>query len=108
LLTEASGVSAVIDEEKIPLDPSVRSVASSLKRPVMEVANIGGDYELLVAIPPKKAKAAQAAVNQVGGKLTFIGKLTGQKGARKQNVLVSGTRTRPMPNIGWDAFSPEP
>jgi thiamine-monophosphate kinase len=108
LLAEASGLSAVINEEKIPLDPSVQSVASKLGGSVLDVACVGGDYELLAAIPPKKAKAAQAAVAKAGGKLSFIGELIKEEGPRKRNLLKNGTKTTLLPDAGWDAFAPEP
>jgi thiamine-monophosphate kinase len=107
LLTEASGLSAIVDEGKLPLDPEVPKVASKLGRSPTEVAFIGGDYELLVAIPPRRAKAAKEAVGRVGGRLTFIGELTERKGAHRSNILMSGKKVLPLPDIGWDAFAPQ-
>ena len=104
LLTAASRVSATIEFDRIPFDPWVGRVASRLEMDEGVVAFLGGDYELLVALPPAALARTQAAIARAGGRLTVIGKV----GRRGPNLLVRGGGPLPLPDIGWDAFSRVP
>jgi len=100
LLAEASRVRVEVDEAKLPLVAGLRSpglpAAQRRRR-----AFYGGDYELLLALPPRAFPFAGRAVKSAGGRLTAIGRVARGDGA----WLVSGDRVRPMPPPGWRPFS---
>lgn len=75
-LCRASGVSATIRAEKVPLSPAAKKLASHPNW--LEVMLTGGDdYELLVAAPPDAADALAAAALQARTDgLTAIGEIT--------------------------------
>ncbi|MGD0587378.1 MAG: thiamine-phosphate kinase [Thermoplasmata archaeon] len=100
LLAGASGVRVELIEEKLPLTAALRgpTLSSSERR---RRAFFGGDYELLVALPPRSFPAAQRAVRRVGGRLTAIGRV-----ARGQRAwLQRDEKMRPMPAAGWRPFA---
>jgi len=100
LLAEASQVRVEVDWDRLPL-------AIPLRDPALPVAErrrrafYGGDYELLLALPPRSFPAAQAAVRRAGGRLSSIGRVARGRGA----WLTIGRRTRPMPPAGWRPFA---
>jgi len=100
LLADASHVRLEVDWDRLPLavplrDPSLRP-AERRRR-----AFYGGDYELLLALPPRSFPAARKAVQRVGGRLSAIGRVARGQGA----WLTIGSRTRPMPPAGWRPFA---
>jgi len=100
LLADASGVRIEVDEDRLPLIPSLRKTdLSSAER--RRRAFYGGDYELLLAVPSRAFPAAERAVRRVGGRLSLIGRVTRGRGA----WLWSGGRVRPMPPAGWRPFA---
>lgn len=105
LLTRASGVSAILRQEDLPLHPRVARVSRSLHVEPGRVAFLGGDYELLVALPPRRVPAAVRAVGRAFGRLTVIGSL-GPPGS--PNLLSISGKTTPLPDVGWDAFAKNP
>ena len=100
LLADASRVRVEVDWDRLPLAPSLRkpSLSPAERR---RRAFYGGDYELLLALPPRSFPAARTAVRGAGGRLTAIGRVTRGRGA----WLVSGARTGPMPPPGWRPFA---
>jgi thiamine-monophosphate kinase len=100
LLAESSGVRIEVDEDRLPLAPSLRAndLSPTERR---RRAFYGGDYELLLALPSRAFPAAERAVRQVGGRLSAIGRVTRGRGA----WLRSGGRMRPMPPAGWRPFA---
>lgn len=99
LLADASRVRVEVEERRLPLVRALRdrNLSASERR---RRAFYGGDYELLLALPPSAVASAQRAVHRVGGRLTTIGKVTRGRGA----WLQSGGRVRPMPPSGWRPF----
>lgn len=95
LIAEASGVSIVVDESAVPLDPSVQQ---KLGRAVaLELALGGGeDYELIVA-------ARESELRSSGVHLTVIGEVAAGTSARVLVRDASGT-TRAATDAGYDAF----
>jgi thiamine-monophosphate kinase len=102
LLAAASRVRVVVEEEDLPLDPGVTTVARSLPHR-RAVAFFGGDYELLATVRPMDLARAQRAVTAVGGSLTPIGRIERGRGA----WLASPVGVEPMPRSGWQPFAPE-
>ncbi len=98
LLAAASRVRVVVEEERLPLAPRLRSLAPSRRR---ALAFYGGDYELLTAVPPRRVASAVRAVRAVGGRLTQVGAIERGRGA----VLVSRAGPIPMPPAGWQPFA---
>jgi len=99
LLAEASRVRVEVDEDRLPLTPALRdpnlSAAERRRRTLY-----GGDYELLLTLPPRAFPTAQRAVRDAGGRLTAIGRVVRGRGA----WLEYGGRMRPMPPAGWQPF----
>ncbi|HKN07641.1 MAG TPA: thiamine-phosphate kinase [Thermoplasmata archaeon] len=100
LLAEASGVRIEVDEDRLPLTPSLRKakVSAAQRR---RRAFYGGDYELLLTLPGRAFPAAELAVRGVGGRLTAIGRATRGRGA----WLRCFGGLRPMPSAGWRPFA---
>jgi thiamine-monophosphate kinase len=99
LLSEASRVRVVVEEGRLPLTRALRdpSLSPTERR---QRAFYGGDYELLLTLPPKALPTAEQAVHRAGGRLTAIGRVARGQGA----WLESGGRLRPMPPAGWRPF----
>ncbi len=99
LLADASRVRVEVDEERLPLTPTLRDPnLSAVER--RRQALYGGDYELLLTLSSRGFPAAQRAVRDVGGRLSAIGRVAPGRGA----WLASGGRMRPMPPAGWQPF----
>ena len=74
-IAAASGVRAVIELERLPVQPGVAEVASAGGLDPLELAASGGeDYELLAVLPATRVEEAAAAVSAGGGRLTVIGR----------------------------------
>ncbi|HTW76502.1 MAG TPA: thiamine-phosphate kinase [Thermoplasmata archaeon] len=99
LLSAASGVRIVVEEERLPYAPGLRRAARSPSER-RSLAFYGGDYELLAALPPDRWARAHRAVVRAGGRLTRIGRVERGVGA----WLRSGAREEAMPPPGWDPF----
>ncbi|MGA8663828.1 MAG: thiamine-phosphate kinase [Thermoplasmata archaeon] len=97
LLSEASRVRVVIEEDLLPLYPAVRALPSADR---WSAALYGGDYELLATLPPGVFVRARAAVEKEGGRLTVIGRIDRGAGA----WLESAGSRRVMPPGGWQPF----
>jgi thiamine-monophosphate kinase len=97
-LCEASRVGAILFREQIPLPP----VPASLRRkldPVQLALHGGEDYELLFAVPRRRAAAVPAAFR--GVPLTCIGEITRRRGVL---LLDSHGRRTHLRAGGWDPF----
>ena len=71
-LCAASGVSAELELERLPLTPAVRGALGP------EGALKGGeDYELLLAVPPEHTRAFERACLRAEEPITRVGRLTG-------------------------------
>ena len=100
LLAAASEVRVEVDWERLPLAPALRSASLSLPERQRR-AFYGGDYELLLTLPPERVRLLSSGVRRVGGRLTVIGRVTQGSGA----WLSRGQRSRPMPPAGWRPFA---
>jgi thiamine-monophosphate kinase len=75
-LAEASGVGCEIEVDAIPMEPQALEVAAALSLDPFELAVAGGeDFELLVALPENAVPEARAALDDLGTKLTVLGRL---------------------------------
>jgi thiamine-monophosphate kinase len=89
-LTSASGCSAAIEVERVPLPEGLATEieASALER----LLTAGDDYEILAAVALRKAAAFELAARAAGVAVTQIGALT--EGSEPPDVLVEGRRMR--------------
>jgi len=74
-IAAASGVRAVIELERLPVQPGVVDVAAAAELDPRDLAAAGGeDYELLVALPMAGVEDAAAAASAAGTPLRVIGR----------------------------------
>ena len=67
-ICDRSGVSAVVDRERIPLSPALRAYCEATEADPAEVALTGGeDYELLFSVRPDAADTVEAIAAGQGG-----------------------------------------
>jgi len=82
LLSE-SRCGARLDERSIPLTPLFRTAALALGEDPLDAVLAGGeDYELLMAVPPRRAAAFRRAARGFGVPAVPIGEVTGRRGVR--------------------------
>jgi thiamine-monophosphate kinase len=104
-LCEASGTGADIDIDQIP----VFCAASAWQlNPVALALNGGEDFELLMAVPPAKAKRLEKAYPSSSGfpPLTRIGQLRPGRGVRI--AARQGESAQSLPTAGFDHFRRAP
>jgi len=94
-VAEASGVAAVLEESRIPTSVPYRRRARALADPGTPALCGGEDYELLVAVPPARLRAALAAARRARTRLSVIGRFERGRGVRV--VRADGTE-RPVPS----------
>lgn len=104
LLARASRLSATVDLRKLPFSPECLQAAEQRGVPVERIAFLGGDYELLVALPESRWAAARAGVRDVDGELSVVGRLSNGN----QDHLLTEHGLQPLPDVGWDSFSQGP
>jgi thiamine-monophosphate kinase len=93
-IADASGVSAIVEAEDLPIEPEARRWFESRGAdPVLEAIAGGDDYELLVAVRPRTRRRLAAAHRHGGVALTRIG--VGAAGGGV--VLRRGGASEPMP-----------
>ena len=95
----ASKVGFLID--KLPLSSEAGSFASVCNLDPVELALYGGEeYELVVTVKPRLRKKAERAVEEVGGRLLPIGKVTAE---RTVLLTIDGKRQIIQPR-GYEHF----
>jgi thiamine-monophosphate kinase len=96
-LARASGVSAVLDLDSVPVAAGVAGVAAALGRDPAEAAATGGeDYELVVALPEALLPHCRAAL---GTPLTVVGRLDEGPPALR---VVRGATPATLETLGWE------
>jgi thiamine-monophosphate kinase len=108
-LCEAGGVGATLDEALWPEDAAFTAVTRALaageakRRRLAERLRFGpsDDYELLLAVDPKKWDACAAAAKATGATLTSIGRVT--RGPGRLRLLRDGAE-QALPGRGHDHF----
>jgi len=103
-ICRASGVSAVVNVARLPMDPLLRECFGER---AVELALSGGeDYELLCAGPEDAISRAQLLLHDVGTDLTVVGELQAPRDRGPEVMLVdeSGRRFAPE-RSGWEHFA---
>jgi thiamine-monophosphate kinase len=95
-LCQASGTGAEIALERLPLSPALRRARGD-RAPLSALAG-GEDYELLLAIPPSRARSFTRAAAAGGHRVTQIGRLHGDR------VIFTRAGVRISPPSGFDHF----
>ena len=72
-LCAASGVSAAIDAQSIPLSAPARSLLERGAAGIESILSGGDDYEILCTIPENRFEAFEAAARLAGVAVTSIG-----------------------------------
>ncbi len=94
-LADASRVEAVLEESRIPTSAAYRRRAVELPDPMAPALAGGEDYELLLAVPPARLGAAQAAARRWATPLSVLGRFERGRGVR---ILGADGRPRPVPS----------
>jgi thiamine-monophosphate kinase len=84
-LTTASGCSAVVEAERVPLPEGIAGDDPAL---VARLLTSGDDYEILAAVPPEQAARFIEEARRAGVTVTEIGRLT--EGTTPPQVLFRG------------------
>jgi thiamine-monophosphate kinase len=97
-LARASGVRAVIEEDRLPVSPSLAAAAGTLDAdPIHWILGGGDDYELLFSARPEDAGAIEDLAT-VGVPVTRIGRLEAGSGA----FAIGPAGERDISASGWD------
>lgn len=100
-LCRASAVGARVDADSLPVSAEVLRRAGSRERATRWALRGGEDYELLVAVPPNRARAFERHCARAGQRVSQVGVLTA--GAQLRFVSAQGA-TLPPPR-GFDHFA---
>jgi len=100
-LMELNDVGFEIEKEKIPLASSLSKLSKIQDLDVYNYAlHFGGDYELLLTVPPEKFEKASFSVDCIGGKITEIGRVIGGKNVK----LIENGIKKTLQNMGYEHF----
>lgn len=97
---EASRLGVVIERERVPLSATARRALAGEPALWANVLGGGDDYELVIAVPPRKRKALLAAAREAGVPVTEIGRLERGRGVQ----LTVGGRPVRAPRPGYVHF----
>jgi thiamine-monophosphate kinase len=87
----ASGLAVHIERELVPLSTAARRIVEARSSLWANVLGGGDDYELVIAVPPRRRTALHAAAGAAGVKVTPIGHFRRGKGVR---LTVDGREAR--------------
>ncbi len=103
-ICRASGVSALVEVGKLPIDPLLRERFGD---GAVDLALSGGeDYELLCTGPAELVEKARLLLHSAGGDLTVVGQIE-DRGAEAPHVMLvdeDGRRYNPK-RSGWEHFT---
>jgi len=100
-LMELNDVGFEIEKEKIPLASSLYKLSKIQDLDVYKYAlHFGGDYELLLTVPPEKFEKASFSVDCIGGKITEIGRVIVEKNVK----LIENGIKKTLQNKGYEHF----
>ncbi len=103
-ICRASKVSAVVDVDRLPIDPLLREVFG--ERAVDLALSGGEDYELLCAAPAGVIERARILLDEMGGALTPVGRVIEAGTEPPQVKLTDSTgRSYAPTRSGWEHFS---
>jgi len=97
---EASHLGVHIERNRVPLSAAARRIVDADPRLWANVLGGGDDYELVVAVTPRKRAALHAAARACGVKVTQIGRFERGEGV---HLTVDGAETR-TPRKGYVHF----
>lgn len=97
---QASGLAVNVERDEVPLSVAGRAVVEADPRLWANVLGGGDDYELVMAVPPRKCAALQAVTRAAGIKITRIGSFTRGAGV----TLTAGGKTVAAPRKGYVHF----
>lgn len=75
-LCRASGISAIIDAERVPLSDAASAALVADEQLIEPIFTGGDDYEILATVPPARLESVRAAAATAGVALTEIGTVT--------------------------------
>lgn len=103
-ICEASGVGAIIWEDKIPISKETLAFAKSIKKSPLNFALHGGeDYELLLTSPPENTNLIiQKIQGKTKTKVTELGEIKDKEFGIK--IVKTDGRIMPLNTYGWDHF----
>jgi thiamine-monophosphate kinase len=102
-LCEASGVSAWLDPDRLPVDPHAASLEEDAGRDGLALALHGGeDYELLLAVPPDRFEALRDLARSFSVAVTVVGELAAGPASV---ALRAGGGLRPLEPRSYDHFT---
>jgi thiamine-monophosphate kinase len=96
-ICEVSGVSALVDKEKIPISAAARGILKTRPELWNSVFSGGDDYELLFTVPPAKEKM----LNKING-IAGIGRIV--KKSANPLIILEKTREIPLNTPGYKHF----
>ena len=99
-IAEASRLAVHIERERVPISAAARRAVKSDPSLWANVLGGGDDYELVIAVPPRKSSELRAAARAAGIKATAIGAFQPGKGV---HLTVRGRETR-VPRKGYVHF----
>jgi thiamine-monophosphate kinase len=97
----ASGVGAVIDESKLPINPELLDLAKSIGLRPMQLTLAGGDWQYLYSISTDKLEEAKKIASNIGFPITVIGNTV------EPNIIAARTSEgtyRHLKRIEHDSF----
>jgi thiamine-monophosphate kinase len=100
-MMRASGLSAIVDVERVPLSSAARAAVHSDPGLIDRMLTGGDDYEILCAVPRQQLRPLQAAAAAVGVPFTEIGEVVGGDGLP---VFRSGRGERRFENGSFSHF----
>lgn len=101
-LCAASGTGARIEADRLPLSSAYRAATRGARDPLAGALSGGEDYELLLAVPPRRLAAIRTAARRAGTRVTVVGALEDAPGVR---VFRGGRAIRPR-HRGHDHLRP--
>ncbi|MCB9983436.1 MAG: thiamine-phosphate kinase [Rhodospirillales bacterium] len=101
----ASGLSATLEFDKIPLSKKGRAALKNGEASVEELLTWGEDYELAMALVPEDFEAFQAEANALGVSLSIAGRFdTRNSEGRAVTVLDASGQAMHFSKTGWVHF----
>ncbi len=89
-LANRSAVAVTIEPHRLPLSPALRRSAPATQATILALTG-GDDYELCLSLPLEREREAQARAEEIGVKLTRIGRVVEGNGV--QLVSPTGEKT---------------
>ena len=92
-IADASHLAVHIERERVPLSSAARGVLAAKPQFWANVLGGGDDYELVMAVPPRKRAALHAVAAAAGVKVTLIGRFARGKGT---HLTIGGREVRAL------------